>query len=52
MMLKYNLVKRLKNKLFHLILQSGKLEYIYGNECNVHVYLKTQIYSTKNLNDF
>jgi len=29
-----------------------RLEYICENECNVHVYSKTQIYSKKNLNDF
>jgi hypothetical protein len=43
-MLGYNLGKRLKNKLFHFILQSGRLEYICGNKCNVLVYSKTQIY--------
>jgi hypothetical protein len=51
-MLGYNLGKRLKNKLFHFILENGRLEYICGNECNVLVYSKTQIYYKNNLNDF
>ncbi len=51
-MLKYNLAKRLEKKLFHLILISGRLEYICENKCNVLVYSKTQMYSKKHLNDF
>jgi hypothetical protein len=37
----------------HIILEYnlGK-KYICGNECNVPMYSKTQIYSKKNLNDF
>jgi hypothetical protein len=42
-MLEYNLGKRLEKKLFHFILWSGRLEYICENECNVHVYSKTQM---------
>jgi len=51
-MLEYSLGKRLENKLFHFILQSGILEYICENKCNVHVCSKTLIYSKNNLNDF
>jgi hypothetical protein len=51
-MLEYNQNKILKKKLFHFILQSVRLKCNCGNECNVHVYSKTQIYSKTNLNDF
>ncbi len=46
-MLEYNLGKKIS---FHFI--SGRLEYICGNECNVPMYSKTQIYSKKTLNNF
>jgi len=51
-MLEYNLGKIIEMKLFHFILQCERLEYICGNECNVPMYSKTQIYSKTNLNDF
>jgi hypothetical protein len=37
-MLKYNLGKILEKKIFHFILQSGRLEYIYGNKCSVPMF--------------
>jgi hypothetical protein len=51
-MLKYSLGERLEMKLFNFILLSGRLEYICGNECSVHVYSKAQNNFKNNLNDF
>jgi len=49
-MLEYNLKIRKETISFHFI--KWELEHICGNECYVHVYLKTQMYSKKYLNDF
>jgi hypothetical protein len=50
-MLEYNLSKILKKYLIS-IYKNKKLEYVCEKKCSVHVYSKTQIYSTTNLNNF
>jgi hypothetical protein len=43
-MLEYNLSNILKKKVFHFILQNGRLKYICENKWSVFMCLKAQIY--------